>query len=80
MDGFEFLAKVRQDPKLRNVPVVVLTAKQLTHEEMTLLTGSTERVMTKAATSNVDLGAAIRKCLERFRAGGSEKVPERASA
>jgi signal transduction histidine kinase/DNA-binding response OmpR family regulator/HAMP domain-containing protein len=64
MDGFEFLEEVQQRPALYNVPVVVLTAKQLTPEEMAVLTGRTERVMTKEAT-NVELGVAIRKCLQR---------------
>jgi len=65
MDGFEFLKEVQQRPDLQDVPVVVLTAKQLTPEEIGALTGSTERILTKDATSNVELVAAIRKCLEK---------------
>lgn len=65
MDGFEFLEEVEQRQGLEDVPIVVLTAKQLTAEEIDLLTGRTERVIAKEATSNVELGAAIRKCLRR---------------
>jgi CheY-like chemotaxis protein len=65
MDGFEFLEELQQRPALYNVPVVVLTAKQLTAEELAALSGRTERVMTKEATSNVELGVAIRKSLQR---------------
>jgi CheY-like chemotaxis protein len=65
MDGFEFLEELQRRPSLGNVPVVVLTAKQLSPDEITVLTGRTQRIMTKQATSNVELVAAIRKCVQR---------------
>jgi len=67
MDGFEFLKELQKRPDLQNIPVVVLTAKQLSADEIEALTGSTERILAKAATSNVELSAAIRKCLEKVR-------------
>jgi CheY-like chemotaxis protein len=39
MDGFEFLAQLRRHPALRDVPVVVLTAKDLTDEDRRRLNG-----------------------------------------
>jgi CheY-like chemotaxis protein len=64
MDGFGFLEAIERRPELHAIPVVVLTAKRLTPDEVELLTGRTERVMTKEATSGAELGTAIRKCLE----------------
>ena len=40
MDGFEFLAEMRQHPEWKAIPVVVLTAKDLTPEDRLFLNGS----------------------------------------
>jgi signal transduction histidine kinase/CheY-like chemotaxis protein len=47
MDGFEFLAVMRQDDAMANIPVVVLTAKDLTEEDHRRLNGSVETVIQK---------------------------------
>jgi len=47
MDGFEFLSVVRQNPDWINVPVVVITAKELTPADRTRLNGSVARVFQK---------------------------------
>jgi CheY-like chemotaxis protein len=71
MDGFAMLEAMRKRPTLENVPVVVLTAKQLTAEEKSLLSGRTEKVLAKEATSNIELAEAIRRCIRRRATTGS---------
>lgn len=40
MDGFEFLDELRQRPQWRSIPVIVITAKDLTEEDRMYLNGS----------------------------------------
>jgi CheY-like chemotaxis protein len=40
MDGFEFLEELRQHPEWRSIPVVVVTAKDLSPEDRLFLNGS----------------------------------------
>lgn len=49
MDGFEFLAAIRDMPEYRSVPVVVVTAADLTGEDHRRLNGGVECILPKAA-------------------------------
>lgn len=49
MDGFEVLRVIRKDPKLRDTPVIVLSAKELTAQEKAALESRSASVMMKAA-------------------------------
>jgi CheY-like chemotaxis protein/anti-sigma regulatory factor (Ser/Thr protein kinase) len=49
MDGFEFLVEMRSRAEWRDIPVLVVTAKDLTAEERTRLNGDVERVLQKGA-------------------------------
>ena len=59
MDGFEFLNRIRDDDKLVDVPVVVLSAKELTDEERAFLAERTLLMLTKGAEPIGSLGAAL---------------------
>jgi PAS domain S-box-containing protein len=47
MDGFEFARRLRERPEWREIPVVVLTAKDLTAEDRQRLNGDVEKIMEK---------------------------------
>jgi CheY-like chemotaxis protein len=53
MDGFEFVAKLQKTHEWRSLPVVVVTAKDITEEDLLRLRGYTHRVLRKDA-SNFD--------------------------
>jgi PAS domain S-box-containing protein len=59
MNGFEFLAKLQERAAWRNIPVAVVTAKDLSAEERDALQGLARKVIAKSA-GGVDLGATIR--------------------
>ena len=47
MDGFTFIAELRQQEEWRTIPIVVLTAKDLTPEERQWLNGSVAQILLK---------------------------------
>jgi len=61
MDGFEFLDALRRRPDGRGVPVIVITAKELTDEDRRRLNGGVERIVAKGAHSRDQLLAEVRE-------------------
>ena len=63
MDGFAFLHELRDNPAWQSIPVVVLTAKDVTADERRSLAGQVDRVMPKGGTSLPLLAAELRTLL-----------------
>lgn len=59
MDGFEFLSRLRSTPSTSSIPVVVVTAKDLTAEDRQVLEGSVNEVVQKGAISQEALLASV---------------------
>jgi CheY-like chemotaxis protein len=57
MDGFEFAAELHANPEWRAIPVVVMTAKDLTSEDRSRLNGYVTRVIKKDPNSGALLEA-----------------------
>jgi CheY-like chemotaxis protein len=75
MDGFAFLDKIRDDDELVDLPVVVLTAKELTDEERTFLAERTLLVVSKSAQPIGRLGAALAAVVKRRPARHTPSLP-----
>ena len=61
LDGFEVVAALRQHSDWRTIPIVVLTARDLSEEDRRRLSGQVERVLHKVPFSRQDLLAEIRR-------------------
>ena len=63
-DGFEVLYRLRQDPELRELPVIIITAKELTASDQAILAQSALRVIRKGPDSAQLIGEVLRAIAE----------------
>jgi len=61
MDGFDFLLEMRNHTEWQDIPVIVLTAKDLNEADQCLLSGRVEQVLEKSEYSREQLLQQIRK-------------------
>ncbi len=67
MDGFEFIAELRKVEKWQSIPVIVLTAKDLTQEDRQRLDGQIERIYQKGSYNRLTLLDEINKLVQPAR-------------
>jgi CheY-like chemotaxis protein len=67
LDGFGVLEYLRQEPRTRDLPVLVLTAKTLTTEEQTLLQERVHKVLYKQGLERDALIRELRSALQVYR-------------
>ena len=69
MNGFELLDALRSSARWRDIPVLVLTAKDLTPEDRTSLNVGLERILEKRDRQDMlqEVRARLAKCIERGR-------------
>ncbi len=66
LDGFMVLEAMRADPLLRDVPVVIFTAGDLSEDQQKYLSQFSENMLHKGLFHEGDLLASIEKSLKRF--------------
>jgi len=66
MDGFDFLEAVREQMPAESIPVVVVTAKELTDDDRQRLSGRVETVVEKGGTSRDRLLEEVRQLVHTF--------------
>jgi len=67
MDGFEFVAQVRRQEKYRDIPIVVLTAKDITTEDREKLHDGVQKIFQKGAYKRDNILAEINELLENAK-------------
>jgi PAS domain S-box-containing protein len=63
MDGFEFLQQLRQTPPWRSIPVIVVTAMELTASEIDILDGYVAQILQKGSYTRDELLHQVRDLL-----------------
>jgi hypothetical protein len=63
MDGFEFMEALRTGANTPRIPVLVITAKDLTEEDRRRLNGGVERIIQKGASTREQIMAEVRAVL-----------------
>jgi GAF domain-containing protein/DNA-binding response OmpR family regulator len=73
MDGFELLDELRSRAEWRDIPVVVITAKDLTEDDRERLNGGVERIIEKRDRDEMlrELAREVGSCVKRRTATGA---------
>jgi signal transduction histidine kinase/DNA-binding response OmpR family regulator len=71
MHGFEFMERLRAEPSTADLPVVVLTAKELSAEEREFLQAHSDHVLRKGEPGAEDLLPLVRRILAAHRQSGN---------
>jgi signal transduction histidine kinase/DNA-binding response OmpR family regulator len=74
LDGFEFLQELRKRPAFVDIPVIVVTAKDLTAEDYRILSGQTERIIAKNQAYLSELTVAVRARLAQQPTREAERL------
>jgi signal transduction histidine kinase/DNA-binding response OmpR family regulator len=75
VDGFDVLQSIRADPRTRELPVIVVTARDLSEHDRERLGGAAQRVLTKQALSIDDLRGQVRALLGAHRSRADGQSP-----
>ena len=68
MYGFAFAAEVRKHPEWRSIPIVVLSAQDLTNEDRKRLNGHVETIIRKHGDGRESILAQVRDLLADSKA------------
>jgi signal transduction histidine kinase/CheY-like chemotaxis protein len=77
MDGFQFIAAMRERTEWHDIPVLVVTARDLTDDDRCRLNGAVERVISKGAASPDELMQEMARLLKALVARATSPEPSR---
>jgi CheY-like chemotaxis protein len=79
MDGFQFLDEIRGREDWHSIPVIVITAKELSAEDQQRLNGSVEKILQKGAYSREELIHQVRDLVTaslRSKSAGAKELSD----
>ncbi len=65
MDGFQVVGELKKNPEWRDIPVVIVTAKDLSDKDVRNLRGRVEQIVHKSEMNIEDLPAALKGLLDQ---------------
>jgi len=71
MDGFEFVAQLREVTEWKDIPVVVITAMELTAKDYQRLNGNVTKIMRKGSYQQDQLMSDVRQLVSSFVESGA---------
>ena len=74
MDGFELINTLRKNPETREIPVVVLTAMDLSNADQMMLASNVTEVLRKGASSRDEVLKIVKDLVESTMNRGSNKT------
>lgn len=69
MDGFEVLNEIRTKDKTKDIPVIIVSAKDLTSQDRLALSGRVEKLITKSEASQTELLTEINRIINQLESG-----------
>lgn len=75
MDGFEFMQELRKRSDAKTIPVIVVTAKELTEEDRKRLNGQVQSILNKSAYRIEDLVKEIQRMIAGRRSEPQLSLP-----
>jgi DNA-binding response OmpR family regulator len=66
MSGYELIARLRSDPETEDIPIIVITGKDMTPEDRTFILGQISEVIRKGDLLMSDLESHLRETLEEL--------------
>ena len=66
VDGFEVIRNLKQSEETKDIPIIIVSAKQLTQEEVEYLNTNIEKIIRKGNFSKEELLKDIKKALEKI--------------
>jgi CheY-like chemotaxis protein len=66
VDGFEVIRHLKKSKKTKDIPIIIVSAKDLTQEEAEYLSDNIERIIRKGNFTKEDLLRDIKRALEKI--------------
>jgi len=68
MDGFEVIQRVKANPRWRDIPIIVVTAKDLTDSDQRFLQRSVDKIIQKSGLTSENLMKEVQSLLHEHDA------------